>query len=455
MTYSKGEFDRFPTSKAEGKKRAIDDDEDATATEKKKKGNKIDSSESYGSSSTQNPSRQGSKGDTLFEKTRDPPCFTAIEEQSGTRSPCDEICLEASEHARVWHVYNEESIKKDSAITDAFLTTFIIQSYQQMGPNPSDTTNALLAQLIALQAASLNSANNSINIQPPAKSFAPSPGEIRWVNGLWFAALACSPLTALVSMLVKQLLQVASDISSSPRSLARQRQRRYMQLQNWHVFVVINALPLLFHAALLLFFAGLIVFLWSGDIAITAPIFVIVGLAYAFYIGSMWLSLINPDCPYQHPISEQLRLWTIWFKITSEYLDSNDLETGVNERIQLSRRVAISPPKVDPDDYIDACALVWMHNNVQATIVTTALQVIGGLPCDFSAFHVLRNAGAIRLTLQRFASCFHHDSSFGVSLMLKVLRDTAKHGNNPSFLSLLSLFSSCADTDVPSPEFQA
>jgi len=47
-------------------------------------------------------------------------------------------------------------------------------------------------------------------------------------------------------------------------------------------------------------------------------------------------------------------------------------------------------------------------------IVTTALQAIGGLPRDFSAFQVLRNAGAIRLTLQRFTSCFHHDSPFGV-----------------------------------------
>jgi hypothetical protein len=47
-------------------------------------------------------------------------------------------------------------------------------------------------------------------------------------------------------------------------------------------------------------------------------------------------------------------------------------------------------------------------------IITTALQAIGGLPRDFSAFHVFRNAGAIGLTLERFASCFHRDSSFGV-----------------------------------------
>ena len=35
-----------------------------------------------------------------------------------TRGPWDETCLEASDDARVWHVYNEEATKKDAAITD-------------------------------------------------------------------------------------------------------------------------------------------------------------------------------------------------------------------------------------------------------------------------------------------------------------------------------------------------
>ena len=51
-----------------------------------------------------------------------------------------------------------------------------------------------------------------------------------------------------------------------------------MQLQSWHVFAVINALPLLLHAALLLFFAGLVVLLWSGNIAITTVMFAIVAV---------------------------------------------------------------------------------------------------------------------------------------------------------------------------------
>ena len=133
---------------------------------------------------------------------------------------------------------------------------------------------------------------------------------MQWVNGLWFAALACSLSTALISMLAKQWLQAyIPHTSGSPRQRARQRQGRYMQLDSWHVLATINALPLLLHAALLLFFAGILVLLWSLDLAITIATWIIVASAYTFYFASIWLPILYPDCPYQHPISDPLRRW--------------------------------------------------------------------------------------------------------------------------------------------------
>jgi hypothetical protein len=129
-------------------------------------------------------------------------------------------------------------------------------------------------------------------------------------------------------MLAKQWIQAKPNVSGSPRYRARQRQRRYTQLQDWHVFIVINALPLLLHVALLLFFAGIIVLLWSEDIAIMVATFSIVALAYIFYVGSMWVSLVYPECPYQHPISEQLRLWMARPFNASQLQLPMDLEYG-------------------------------------------------------------------------------------------------------------------------------
>jgi len=172
----------------------------------------------------------------------------------------------------------------------------------------------LLTQFILSQAQSENDTEKQRTISslsaPPDVS--PTMLELRWVNGLWFAALACSLSTALFSMLAKQWLQAEPNVSGSPRQRARQRQRRYMQMQTWHVLAVINALPLLLHATLLLFFAGLLVLLWTGNHAITIATSAIVALVFVCYFGSMLLSMLYPDCPYQHPISQQLRHWITW-----------------------------------------------------------------------------------------------------------------------------------------------
>ncbi|KAJ3508337.1 hypothetical protein NLJ89_g5812 [Agrocybe chaxingu] len=343
----------------------------------------------------------------------------------------DELGSEAAEYANVWQIYNEEAAKKDAATTEgsnrgvdgllvftglfsAVLTTFIIQSYQQMIPNPSDATNALLVELIALQrdAANLTVVPNPNTTISKAMDPSPSETQIHGVNGLWFAALACSLSAALISMLAKQWIQYTPHISGSPRYRARQRQRRYMQLKKWHVFAVINALPLLLHAALLLFFAGLLVLLWSGDIAITAATFVIVAVAYIFYVGSMWMSFVDPDCPYQHPITEHLRSWMARHTRCGALLSEIELENLGDKLIPL-HRIPMHTSQPNQEDYLDAYALVWILQECNhEDIVTSALQAIGGLPVNFTAFHVLRDAGVIPLVLQQFSSCFHRDSSF-------------------------------------------
>ncbi|KAF8894368.1 hypothetical protein CPB84DRAFT_1295632 [Gymnopilus junonius] len=358
--------------------------------------------------------------------------YTLTQSVDGTelRQPWEGLGSEAGENAQVWHIYKEESTKFDAATIDgcnrgidvllvftglfsAVLTTFIIQSYQQMLPGPSDTTNALLLQL--LSDIRQSSAFNISSHLPPLSSSqtgVPTTSQLHWVNGLWFAALACSLSGALVCMLAKQWIQPLPNISGSPKHRARQRQRRHTQLQSWHVFAVISALPLLLHISLLLFFAGVIILLWSGDIAIMASTFTIVALAYIFYLGSIWMSLAYPDFPYQHPITEQLRRWMARQTARSTPQNSGDLESNSDERIR-SIRIPMAGPMVNQDDYVDACSIVWLlQQSSNDRIVKAALQAIAGLPREFSAFHILREAGTIRMVLQQFSCCFHRDHSF-------------------------------------------
>ncbi|PPQ71281.1 hypothetical protein CVT24_012335 [Panaeolus cyanescens] len=364
--------------------------------------------------------RRLSRASTFFSDTQ-----SAFEPESFVR--LDEPGLEATEDARVWHLYNEESSKVDKAMMEgcnrnidallvftglfsAVLTTFIIQSYQQMLPNSTDTTNLLLTQfLLTLTTPNASTIATISQILKSSNGSEPSAIEIRWVNGLWFAALSCSLSAALISMLAKQWLQMVPSYSGSPRYRARQRQQRHMQLRKWHVFTLINSLPILLHAALLLFFAGLIVLLWSGDLAITLATFIIVALAYAFYLGSMWVSLIYPECPYQHPISGQLRAFLENRQPPPASI--SDLEKNVQER-HLPSRVNLTSNVQDPGDVLDAHSIVWLLrqcSNEESIVIT--LQAIGGLPRTFTAFDILRNAGTIPRVLDRLSACFHHDSS--------------------------------------------
>lgn len=64
------------------------------------------------------------------------------------------------------------------------------------------------------------------------------------------------------------------------------------------------------------------------------------------------------------------------------------------------------------DDLLDAEILCWLFSkSTDERIIATALQAIAGLPSNFSAFHILREAGALRFVEQGFQSCFHKDTS--------------------------------------------
>ncbi|KAG6820300.1 hypothetical protein H0H93_002564 [Arthromyces matolae] len=267
-----------------------------------------------------------------------------------------------------------------------------------MIPNTSDTTNILLERLIALQ-----SNPNEAVVASPGRS--PTSFQLTSVNGLWFAALACSLATALISMLAKQWLQAyVADISGSPLQRARQRQSRYTELVSWHVPALINALPLLLHVALLLFFAGIIVLLWSVNLATTLATLVITVFAYFFYLTSVLLPVVYPDCPYRHPLSEHIRKYFLSFHPSPQVPAL--AEDNVDNLTQNSNML------VTLEDKLDASALVWLlKTSTDKYVHSAALQAIAGLPRDFTALHTLREAGVITLLEQGFQSCFDQDKT--------------------------------------------
>ncbi|KAK0229062.1 hypothetical protein EDD85DRAFT_794183 [Armillaria nabsnona] len=142
--------------------------------------------------------------------------------------PEDAPYEETAPAARVWRTYQDESRIHDTNMVEEFrdnvdvllvfipkaglfsavVTTFIVQTSQNLQADYAAMSASLLFELVLVQRAiasgsTVNSiAPSSLN---PSIAFVPATTDV-WVNGLWFTSLFLSLTTALVAVLVKQWL---------------------------------------------------------------------------------------------------------------------------------------------------------------------------------------------------------------------------------------------------------
>lgn len=189
------------------------------------------------------------------------------------------------------------------------MTTFVVQTSQNLQPNYSQITASLLMELVAIQRAQWN--GSSVNSVPTSQVTATSPFTPSvldsWINGLWFTSLILSLSTALMAGLAKQWLhQYMSSASGTPRDRSRLRHFRFNGLETWHVAPIIELLPVIMHTSLALFLTGGVLFLLplKMEIALTAGI--ITSISYTWYLVSNVLPIFYPECPYKTPLTSYM-----------------------------------------------------------------------------------------------------------------------------------------------------
>ncbi|CAE6439803.1 unnamed protein product [Rhizoctonia solani] len=233
---------------------------------------------------------------------------------------------ELSPDATVWKLYRDEAEEYDqelvkgrhasldvlllfAALFSAILTAFLVESKNLLQEDPADTAAALLLIIAQNQ---VNGGPSPSTIDQP--TFSPTYAAL-WINGLWFAALALSLAAALVAMLSKEWLTAYT--ASRPRPAhthALLRQARFDGLNNWWALHIIALLPTLLHLALLLFALGLVVYLWTLDVAVAAVTCVVVALTLIFYLATTLLGALIPFCPFVTEISRYLQeVLGTWF----------------------------------------------------------------------------------------------------------------------------------------------
>lgn len=146
-------------------------------------------------------------------------------------------------------------------------------------------------------------------VTPPA--FSP-PRYAVWVNSLWFLSLAISVTSALLATLLHQwtrrYVTITQPIYCSPHKRARIRAFFANGVDKLHLPGVIEALPLLLHLSLSLFFAGLLIFLFNVNHTAFNAVVGWVALFVGAYACITLMPIFRYDSPFYAPLSS-----TAWF----------------------------------------------------------------------------------------------------------------------------------------------
>ena len=187
-------------------------------------------------------------------------------------------------------------------------------SVQDLRPNSQDISAFYLANMYQLMASAANgsqlSVPSTLASPPPFKP----PRYAIWVNSLWFLSLAMSLTCALLATLLHQWARRYIKITRprySPHKRARIRAFFAEGVEKLHLPWAVEALPTLLHLSLVLFFAGLLVFLFNIHHTVFSFVAWWIGICAAVYACITFMPMLRHDSPYYAPLSS-----TAWFVVT-------------------------------------------------------------------------------------------------------------------------------------------
>ena len=147
--------------------------------------------------------------------------------------------------------------------------------------------------------------------RPP--TFTP-PRSAVWVNSLWFLSLVISLTCALLATLLRQWAHRYITITQPPRcSLRKQALIRAFfaeGVDKLHLPWAVETLPILLHLSVFLFFAGLLVYLFSINHTVFSFAASCVGISAGIYAWMTFIPLFRHDSPYYTPLSSSV--WVLY-----------------------------------------------------------------------------------------------------------------------------------------------
>ncbi|KAJ3479859.1 hypothetical protein NLI96_g8768 [Meripilus lineatus] len=202
------------------------------------------------------------------------------------------------------HYQNMDTLLVLSGLFSAVVTTLLVEANSRLQQDPADATVQILLN-ISMQLSSLSVTSGFINstyIPPQPLPFTPAPSAVV-ISILWSLSLVISLVTASLGMLVKQWLrEYHSKANVSPEQCCQIRMFRAPGLRKYKVAEIADFLPILLQIALILFFIGLILSYRSIHTSIANAVTIVVAIWLFFVVGTTFLPIISPSCPYKTPL---------------------------------------------------------------------------------------------------------------------------------------------------------
>ena len=147
-----------------------------------------------------------------------------------------------------------------------------------------------------------NIPTGSAAVPPPWPG--PNPDTVR-VQATLYASLAATLLAALIAMLGKQWLNRYSQMEKrgSVIDRSRYRQRKMDGMDTWHFDLVMECLPLMLQAGLLLLGYALSDYLFSINMVVASVAIGFTAFGVLFYLLIVSAATFSYTCPFQTPLS--------------------------------------------------------------------------------------------------------------------------------------------------------
>ncbi|KAF8672218.1 hypothetical protein RHS04_07837 [Rhizoctonia solani] len=199
-------------------------------------------------------------------------------------------------NAEVWKKYVIETDRADKELVEGW-NKFILESTKDLKPDYAEVSAHTLAAVLA--ALSPTTSDNSSGVPTMGQSnFAPTAAAIQ-VNILWFTSLSLSVAVALIAIIAKDWCYQFTAKRTGPMLIqGRRRQLRWQGIEQWRMQEILNVLPLMMHAALLLFAVGLSLYLWDINPQVALPVVVTTTAVGVFYFVTLLLPLFFRYCPF-------------------------------------------------------------------------------------------------------------------------------------------------------------